>query len=74
MQELLAQQIPVASSCNGDGICCKCKIQILSGTENLTPITKIEERHRQDGKLGTLERLACQCTALGDIEISTTYW
>lgn len=74
MQGLLRHQLPVASSCQGDGICLKCKMQILDGEENLSPLSQLEERHRREGKLTADERLSCQAKVMGDLTIRTGYW
>lgn len=74
MQALLAHGLPVASSCNGDGICGKCRIQILSGAENLSARTELEEILKDKYKLDKNERISCQTQVLGDIRIDTRYW
>lgn len=74
MQALLAHGLPVASSCNGDGICGKCRIQILSGAENLSAPTDLEEILRDKYRLDKNERISCQTQILGEIRIDTRYW
>lgn len=70
MWELLKHDIPVASSCRGNGACKWCKIQIIHGEKNLSEKTS----HEINAKLPENERLACQCRAIDSIEIDTTYW
>lgn len=74
MAVLLDRGVPVASSCNGDGVCAKCRIQIKSGAEHLSPAneTELHLQDRESLKSGT--RFSCQVTVLGDIEIDTPYW
>ena len=43
MKTLLDHQVPVASSCQGEGVCGKCRITIPSGRENISPISEIEK-------------------------------
>lgn len=74
MQMLQSQQIPVASSCLGDGICGKCKVQVLSGAENLSPIADREQFLKTRLKMAANERVSCQCSVHGDICIDTSYW
>lgn len=74
MQNLLDQSLPVASSCNGDGICGKCRIQVLSGMENLSAETELEKILREKYHLDKNERISCQTYVLGDIRIDTRYW
>lgn len=63
-------RLPLASSCRGIGICLACKVQILEGAENLSPLT---ERERAAG-LHDQERLACMAQVYGPVTITTTYW
>lgn len=74
MAELLERQIPVASSCGGEGVCAKCQIKVLKGLENLTPPTDIEELAKDRFKWKPNQRLSCQCRVLGDCTITTPYW
>ena len=74
MQALLGAQVPVASSCNGDGVCAKCRIQILSGIKNLSAPGEVETFLKQKYSLRSDTRISCQTEVLGDIEINTPYW
>lgn len=82
MQALLDHGIPVASSCRGDGICAKCRIEIVSpaGAElteiakNLSPENDSESFLRERHGLEPSERISCQTRVLGDITVDTTYW
>lgn len=74
MANLRQAGIPIASSCDGDGICAKCKVRVLKGTENLNPPTihELDKFNRQI--ISKDERLSCQLDVLGDVEIDTDYW
>lgn len=74
MKALLAHQVPVASSCNGDGICGKCKVEVIAGMENLTPPTEAEQMLKNKFRLDSHTRISCQCKAYGDVSLRTTYW
>lgn len=74
MATLRANKIPVASSCQGDGICGRCRIQILAGAERLSPPNETETILRDREKLKPHERISCQTEVLGDILIDTSYW
>ena len=74
MRALLDGGLPVASSCNGDGVCAKCRIKIIDGRENLSPETDIEALRRETHEIPRSERLSCQAEVLGDITIDTSYW
>jgi 2Fe-2S ferredoxin len=66
---------PVASSCGGEGICTKCKIQVIEGTSNLSELTFTEQTARLKGLIQSHERLSCQARLHKDhVKIDTTYW
>jgi 2Fe-2S ferredoxin len=74
MQSLLAAGLPVASSCNGDGVCSKCRITILQGHENISPIGALEQTLRDRNRIPREQRIACQSQVLGNITVDTNYW
>jgi ferredoxin, 2Fe-2S len=74
MRALLNNGIPVASSCNGDGVCTKCRIKIISGKENLSPETDLEKDLRDIHDIPNSERISCQTTVNGPITVDATYW
>jgi len=74
MQALLAAGLPVASSCNGDGICSKCKINIISGAENLSRENDTEIFLKEKNSIAKSYRISCQTEILGDIQVDATYW
>lgn len=74
MQALIDADIPVASSCSGEGVCCKCVLKIVEGRENLSPIGELEADLREMHDLARNERVSCQATVLGDITVDAPYW
>lgn len=74
MKALLAAGVPVASSCRGDGACAKCRLRIVSGSQNLTKPHELEEFLIERYKLKSSERISCQCEVLGDVCVDATYW
>lgn len=74
MALLLRAQVPVASSCKGDGICSKCRIRIVHGAENLTAEAALETKTKIRNKVDGDERLSCQVHITGDITVDTFYW
>lgn len=74
MKSLLEAGIPVASSCNGDGVCAKCKIKILEGLENLSVENETEKFLKNKENLDKSVRMSCQTKVQGDITIDTNYW
>lgn len=74
MQVLLDSDIAVASSCGGEGVCCKCVIRIMEGKENLSPMNDLEKDLREMHDVARNERVSCQTTVLGDITVDADYW
>lgn len=74
MTVLLSHGVPVASSCNGDGVCAKCRIQIKSGGDQLSPLNETELHLRDRESLKPGIRFSCQVHVMGNIEIDTPYW
>ncbi len=55
-------------ACGGKGRCTTCRVQVLAGAQNLTPLTAPELRYRAAGYLLATERLTCQARLLqGDV-------
>ena len=74
MQSLLAAGLPVASSCNGEGVCSKCRIKIIQGPENLSAPNDTELILKEQNSLGKDLRISCQVEVLGDITVDAGYW
>lgn len=77
MRALLDAGLPVASSCQGDGVCAKCKLRVTvasTGEAMARPLTSDEERHRQMGNLPEGLRLSCQITVEEDLRVEAFYW
>jgi len=74
MQSLLAHGLPVASSCRGDGICAKCRIEIVDGQQHLSPENDREAFLRDRHSIPDAERVSCQTSVLDDITIDASYW
>jgi 2Fe-2S ferredoxin len=56
-------------SCGGKGRCTSCKMIVLAGMQNISPLTPSEIKYRLAGALKSDERLACQTRITGDIQI-----
>lgn len=74
MKALLDADLPVASSCDGDGVCAKCKILIIEGSGNLTEENETEIFLKETNNISASARISCQTEVLGDIVIDATYW
>ena len=58
-------------ACGGCAECGTCRVRVLAGMENLSPLTVDERELREDfpDRFGPDERLACQCRPLGDVVV-----
>lgn len=74
MRALLQQGLPVASSCDGDGVCSKCRIKIIEGAANLSPEQDVEMILKEQNNVGRDYRISCQAEVQGDITVDTNYW
>lgn len=73
MKHLLEQNIQVASSCQGDGICGKCKMEVLPQSV-LPPLSSLESKTLQKNGGIRDERLSCQLYLDQNVTLRTTYW
>jgi 2Fe-2S ferredoxin len=74
MRSLLRAGLPVASSCNSEGVCAKCGIRILEGMENLSAPNATEAFLKEKNNIRPDFRISCQTLVLGDILIDAGYW
>ena len=71
MNALLAEGLPVASSCHGEGICSMCKVKI-QGLVN--PPEKYEIETLKRNRCEADERLSCQIEVTSDLTVTAKYW
>ncbi len=74
MQALLGQGIPVASSCRGDGVCAKCRVEVVEGNRNLSKENDLEKFLRDRHQIERNYRISCQVTVEGDVTVDAGYW
>jgi 2Fe-2S ferredoxin len=67
-----AADIPLGSSCGGDGICQKCVLTVTAGKAGLQVMGDVdpwlEDRPGED------RVLSCQVAVVGDVEVEADYW
>ena len=64
----------LGQSCDGIALCGFCRVQVLDGMDNLSPMASEEEKILASMHAGDDERLACCATVQGPITLATTYW
>lgn len=74
MASLLAAGMPVASSCNSDGVCAKCGVKIIEGASHLSEPGPTEIFLKEKNNIRKDFRISCQVFIHGDIVIDAGYW
>lgn len=74
MKSLLDAGLPVASSCDGEGVCAKCKIIVVAGNEYLSPENETESFLKETNSIPSGIRISCQVQVFGDITVDASYW
>ncbi len=69
---LKTARVPLASSCNGEGICNKCIVRLVAGS--LAEPNALEQKLIEKFELEADQRISCQCTVTTDLTLTTTYW
>ena len=66
LQAIQATGLDWMHACGAKGRCTTCRVEIISGMENLSSETAPELKYREAGRLKKTERLTCQITVLQD--------
>lgn len=56
-------------ACGGKGRCTTCKMIVTKGNRYLPPLTRLEQKFAESGRLANNERMACQCVPEEDLTI-----
>jgi len=56
-------------ACGGKGRCTTCKMIVMEGQDQLSPLSGAELAYQRKGELAENERLACQTSALGNCKV-----
>ena len=70
----MANGLPLAQSCRGEGICSRCGVRVLRGAEHLSPERRPERLRKAANQLDRELRLACLTTVRGPVVLTTDYW
>ncbi|HVO51765.1 MAG TPA: 2Fe-2S iron-sulfur cluster-binding protein [Thermoanaerobaculia bacterium] len=60
-----ALRVAIGRVCGGGGTCSTCRVEVVAGAENLSPLEENEIAY----ELGENVRLACQARILGDVGV-----
>ena len=62
-------RIGIATACAGKSTCGLCRVKLVSGEENVDPISPLEKRHLGNTYFLTKLRLSCQLRPTGDVVV-----
>ena len=74
LDAVLQTGLGLGQSCDGIALCGFCRVRVLEGLDNLTPIGDEERKLLASQGAGDDERLACCARILGPVTITTDYW
>lgn len=74
MNAIIQAELPIGSSCGGEGICAKCIVKVVKGIENISKPNPTEKKLIAREKLEENIRISCQTKVLDDVSITTSYW
>ncbi len=74
MDAILQTGLGLGQSCDGIALCGFCRVQILDGADNLSPMEGEEKKVLAAMHAGDNERLACCAIIHGPVTLTTTYW
>jgi len=67
--------LPIGSSCDGQGICGWCRLRVLEGAAELSPVETTERELLARIGGGPDERIACQARVLSPgVLVTASYW
>jgi len=59
--------IRIEQSCDGEGTCGECRVRILDGSANLSPVSQLERMLMDEKEFSRDERAACLTRIRGDV-------
>ena len=74
LDAVLQSGLGLGQSCDGIALCGFCRVQVLAGLENLSPMGDEERKILAAQRTGKNGRLACCARISGPVTITTDYW
>lgn len=69
LEAALQHGVPLPHTCGGNCSCSTCRVRVLEGAANLTPMEPDEASVLDSFDLKPPHRLGCQALVLGDVEL-----
>ena len=66
--------VELMHSCGGIGACTSCRVRILSGRDQLSPIGRAEREQLVESGILETHRLACQTMVYGNVVVERPRW
>jgi ferredoxin len=66
--------LPIARACDGGGLCARCGVTVLAGSETLPPPSAGETAAKWRNRVPAELRLACRVEVRGPLEVTASYW
>ncbi len=66
--------LPLGRSCDGVSLCGYCRVRVVAGQENLSPVSQGEQEILKGLRACATERLACCAKVQGPVTVTTSYW
>ncbi|MEN8164772.1 MAG: 2Fe-2S iron-sulfur cluster-binding protein [Acidobacteriota bacterium] len=74
MDAVQSVMLPLGRSCDGVSLCGYCRVRVVAGVENLSPVTQGEREILKGLRADAAERLACCARVQGPVTVTTSYW
>jgi ferredoxin len=74
LDAVLQTGLGLGQSCDGIALCGFCRVQVVEGLDNLSPMGDEERKILASQHAGENERLACCARISGPVTITTDYW
>jgi ferredoxin len=69
-----AAGLPIAQACSGEGLCARCAVEILRGSDGIAPEREPEIQAKRRNRVAPELRLACQVVPTADLDVTASYW
>jgi 2Fe-2S ferredoxin len=74
MDAILQTGLTLGQACDGVALCGFCRVHVLDGLQNLTPMGSEERKILAAEHADDDERLACCAKVLGPVTVTADYW
>jgi len=74
MDAVESVMLPLGKSCDGVSLCGFCRVRVVDGAENLSPVGQGEREILKGLRADAADRLACCARVRGPVTVTTTYW